>query len=311
MDQWLNYHHLHYFWLIAREGSLTGAAKKLRLSPSTLSTQLKQLETALEMPLFHRQGRRLVLTERGRTVLAYADEIFSLGAELREFVGRDESAEGVALRVRVGVADILPRLLAWHFLQPALELDRETHIVCRSDTSERLVAELALHEVDIVITDAPVGLARGVRAHTHPVGHSEVGVFATPERAAELRRAWPDSLAGSPMLLPAEGTTLRRSLDLWFANRKLRPLVVGEFEDSALLKAFGEAGVGCFAMSAVLEADLHERYGVEMVGVLDGVEDRLFAVTMQRTPSHPAVRRMLAAARARLSGTAQNNAESA
>ncbi len=301
MDHWLNYHHLHYFWLIAREGSLTQAAKKLRLSPSTLSTQLKQLETALETPLFHRQGRRLVLTDRGRTVLAYADEIFSLGAELREAVASESGGEGVALRTRVGVADILPRLLAWHFLEAAIDMDQEVHLVCRSDRPERLVADLALHELDIVLTDAPVGLARGVRAHTHPLGSSGVDIFAAPALAQRLRRGWPDSLAGTPMLLPSEGTTLRRTLDLWFANRKLRPLIVGEFDDSALLKAFGEAGVGCFAMASVLADDLARRYGVESVGRLEGVEERLFAVTMSRKPPHAAVRHMLAAARATLS----------
>lgn len=300
VDNWLNYHHLHYFWLIAREGSLTGAARKLRLAPSTLSAQLKQLEERLETPLFHRQGRGLVLTDAGRTVLAYADDIFQLGSELRDAVARQTDAP-VAVRLRVGIADILPKLVAWRFLEPALSLGEHVHLVCTEDTPERLVADLAVHEVDLVLTDAPVGLARGVRAHTHPLGESPVSLYAVPELAARLRVAFPDSLGGAPLLLPAEGTTLRRSLDLWFAERSLRPHVVGEFEDSALLKAFGQAGVGALAMPSVLNQDLEERYGLLEVGALPGVSERFFAVTMQREPSHPAVARILAKARTQLS----------
>lgn len=297
---WLNYHHLHYFWMVAREGNLTRASKKLRLSPSTVSAQVRLLEGALDQELFHRQGRRLVLTDAGRTVLAYADQIFSLGAELQGTLARDPDGTTAPLRLRVGVADILPKLIAWRFLQPALALEQDVHLVCREDTPERLVAELAVHEVDVVLSDTPVGLARGVRAHTHPLGSGTVSLYAAPALARPLRRAWPDALAGAPILLQAEGTTMRRSLDTWFADRSLRPLVVGEFEDSALLKAFGRAGVGCFAMPTALEDELVSRYGVEPVGLLEGVEERFFAITMTRSPENPALRRVLEAAGATL-----------
>jgi LysR family transcriptional activator of nhaA len=299
---WLNYHHLHYFWMVAREGNLTRAAKKLRLSPSTVSAQIKLLEGSLDQDLFHRQGRRLVLTDAGRTVLGYADQIFSLGAELRSTLSREADGAPVPLRLRVGIADILPKLIAWRFLQPALAMQEDVHLVCREDSPERLVADLAVHEVDVVLSDTPVGLARGVRAHTHPLGSGTVSLYAVPKMAKHLRRAWPDRLAGTPILLQAEGTTMRNSLDAWFADRNLRPLVVGEFEDSALLKAFGQAGVGCFAMPTVLEEELISRYGVEPVGLLDGIEERFFAITMSRNPENPALRRVLEAAGARLSG---------
>jgi LysR family transcriptional regulator, transcriptional activator of nhaA len=293
---WLNYHHLHYFWMVAREGNLTRAAQKLRLSPSTVSTQVKLLESALDQQLFHRQGRRLVLTDAGRTVLGYADQIFSLGAELRGTLARGLDGTPAPLHLRVGVADILPKLIAWRLLEPALGLEQDVHLVCREDSPERLVADLAVHEVDVVISDTPVGLARGVRAHTHPLGSDTVSLYATPKLAARLRRAWPDSLAGTPILLQAEGTTMRHGLDTWFADRSLRPLIVGEFEDSALLKAFGRAGVGCFAMPTMLEEELVSRYGVEPVGLLEGVEERFFAITMSRKPENPALRRVLEAA---------------
>jgi LysR family transcriptional activator of nhaA len=296
---WLNYHHLHYFWLVAREGTLTAAAEKLRLSPSTVSTQIRQLEAQIGEPLFHRQGRGLVLTDLGRTTLAYADRIFSVGRELRELLARGGGAAGPR-QLRVGVADILPKLVAWRFLEPALHMAEAVHLVCRADAPEALVAALAVHEIDVVLTDAPVGLARGVRAYTHPFGGSAVGLYATPALAADLRRAFPDTLAGSPMLLPSEGTTLRRGLDRWLAARSLRPLVVAEFEDSALLKTFGQASVGSFAMPILIEDELIARFGVERVGLLDGLEERFFATTMHREPSHPAVRRLLEAAGQRL-----------
>ncbi len=297
MSDWLNYHHLHYFWLVAREGNLTRAARKLHLSPSTVSAQIRQLEDNLGHELFHRQGRRLVLTDIGRTTLAYADDIFALGQELSEAV-RPGDGGASSLRVRVGIADILPKAVAFRFLHPAYAMGREVHLVCREDSPERLVADLAVHEIDVVLSDAPVGLARGVRAHTHPIGGSAVAIYAVPARADSLRRAWPDALAGAPILLQAEGTTLRRSLDRWFAERSIRPLVVGEFEDSALLKSFGREGIGCFAMPTILEAELRQNYGVELIGELTGVEEQFFAITMQRRPSHAAVRHLVDTARA-------------
>ncbi len=288
----LNYHHLQYFWLVAHEGSLTRAAKKLRLSPSTVSAQLKLLEEQFGQPLLHRRGRGLVLTELGRTSLSYADRIFNTGQELTERVRQGDAGAG-PVQLRVGVADVLPKLVAWRFLEPALAGGPSVHLICRAASAERLVADLAVHDLDVVLTDAPVGLARGLRAFTHPISRSPVALYARPSAAQALKKGFPESLGGAPILLPSDGTTLRRSLDRWFAERSLRPLVVAELDDSALLKTLGRAGVGAFAMPTRVEDELVGSYGVVPVALLEGVEERVFATTLQRQPSHAVVRQLL------------------
>lgn len=291
----LNYHHLHYFWLVAREGRLTAAADKLGLSPSTLSAQIRQLEEQVGVELFRRRGRGMELTDAGRAALDTADQIFGLGQELQAGLRTIGSAAAV-LRLRVGVADVLPKALSARLVQPALQIARPVHLVCRQGRPERLIADLGLHDVDLVLTDAPAGLSRGLRVHTHPLRSSPVGLYGAPALAARIRDAFPAALEGAPLLLSGEGTARRRAVEAWLAGRGLRPQVIAECEDSAMLKSFGQAGLGLIAMPTAVEGELASWYGMQPVGVLDGVEEQVFAVTTERRPTHAGVRAILAAA---------------
>lgn len=291
---WLNYHHLQYFWRVAHAGGLTAAARELRLAPSTVSAQIQALEAQLGVQLFLRRGRRLELSPAGRAALAQADQIFALGHELPRLVG-DAGAEA-ELHLRVGVADVLPRLLVARALQPALSLPRRVHLRCRQGRPERLAAELAQHELDVVLTDAPLPLSGGGRHHAHPLSAGPVALYAAPAVAARLAEGFPASLDGAPLLVPAEGARGRRGLEDWLAARGLRPVVAAEVDDSALVKALAATGLGAFAMPTAVEAELVGRLGLARVGLLDGLEDRLYALTLSRRPSHAGVRALLASA---------------
>ena len=267
--EWLNYHHLLYFWTMARQGSLARASAELRLAQSTISGQIRALEDSLGEKLFARRGRRLVLTEMGRVVFRYAEEIFSLGRELRDAVkGRPV---GRPLSLMVGVADVVPKLVARRLLEPALKLPEPVRLICREDKPERLFAELAVHNLDIVLADAPIDPSIRIRAFSHLLGECGIVFFGTAKLAAAHRRNFPESLDGAPVILPTENTTLRRSLDQWFAARGIRPRVVGEFEDSALLKVFGQVGMGLFPASSVIADEVQRQYQVRPVGRLDAV----------------------------------------
>jgi LysR family transcriptional activator of nhaA len=298
--EWLNYHHLHYFWLVAREGSLANASKTLRLAQSTVSGQIQTLERTLGEELFVRSGRRLVLTEIGRVVYRYADEIFSLGRELQDAIkGRPVARP---LRLVVGIADVVPKLVARQLLAPALKLPGPMHLVCHEDKPDLLLAELAVHNLDVVIADAPVGPSVKVRAFNHLLGECDVVFFATPRLAATYKRHFPKSLDGAPLILPTENTTLRRSLDQWFVTHGVRPKVVGEFEDNALLKVFGQAGMGLFPASSVIAKEVERQYGVQPIGKLDGLRERFYAISVERKLKHPAVIAISQEARQKLFG---------
>lgn len=285
--EWLNYHHLLYFWTVAREGSLAAASARLHLAQSTVSGQIRSLEESLGEKLFVRSGRRLVLTEMGRVVFRYAEEIFTLGRELRDAVqGRPV---GRPLSLVVGVADVVPKLVARRLLEPALRLSEPIRLVCREDKPERLLAQLAVHELDVVLSDGPVDPSISVRAFSHLLGDCGVAFFAKPKLAAVHARRFPMSLDGAPMLLPTENTALRRSLDQWFAARGIRPSVVGEFEDSALLKVFGQTGLGIFPAPSVIAAEVQRQYQVRLVGRVDDVRERFYAISVERKLKHPAV----------------------
>ncbi len=293
--EWLNYHHLLYFWTIARAGSVSAAATELRLAQPTLSGQLRVFEDRLGKKLFQRSGRSLVLTDVGRDVFRYADEIFALGRELMDSVhGRPT---GQPQRLLVGVAGVVPKLVAYRLLEPALRLSEPVRLVCREDHSERLLADLAVQALDLVISDAPIAPSVRVRAFNHLLGESGVTFFAVSPLAAAHRRGFPGSLNGAPMLLPVEATVLRRSLDQWFAAHDLRPRIVSEFEDSALLKAFGHAGVGIFPGPTIIEAQIRQQYGVTVVGRTDEVKERFYAITVERRLKNPAVVAISEAAR--------------
>jgi len=294
---WLNYHHLLYFWTVAREGSLTSGSVKLHLTPQTVSAQLRTLEDALGEKLFDRSHRRLALTEVGRFVYGYADEIFLLGRELTETL--QGGVTGRPLRLLIGVADVLPKLLAYRLIEPALRIE-EVRIECSEDTSEGLLARLAVNELDVVLSDAPVPLGVSVRAFNHLLGECGITFMAAAPLAKAYRSGFPQSLDGAPVLLPAEGTALRRSLDQWFDGLGIRPIAVGEFDDSALLKVFGQAGLGIFAVPSIVADDARRQYKVRTLGKTDEVVERWYAISVERRVQHPAVVAICDTARARL-----------
>jgi LysR family transcriptional activator of nhaA len=284
---WLNYHHLFYFWTVVREGGVGRAAEQLRLSQPTISTQVRALEDRLGEKLFTRVGRRLVPTDVGQLVFRYADEIFTLGRELQETV-RDRGPGRLA-RFVVGVADVLSKRIAYRLLAPALRLPQPMRIVCREAGTEALLAALAMHDVDLVLADTPVPPTVHVKAYNHLLGESGVTCFAVPRLAAKLRRRFPASLAGAPMLLPGEGTVVRRQLEDWFHSSGIRPVVVGEFDDSALMKAFGENGAGVFVAPSAIAPETRRQYRVAAIGELEGIRERFYAISYERRITHPAV----------------------
>lgn len=296
--EWLNFHHLRYFWAAAKEGGVTRAGQKLNITQPTVSSQIRELEEALGAKLFAKRGRTLELTEMGRVVYRYADEIFGLGRELLNTV-KGRATERTP-RLAVGIANVVPKLITYRLLEPAFALGEAVQIVCHEDRTDRLLAELALHELDLVLTDAPVGPGLSVRAYNHLLGESSVTVFGTSELASEYATRFPRSLDGAPFLLPTAGSSLRNSLEQWFDAEEIQPKVVGEFEDSALLKVFGEAGRGLFAAPTVIEEDVSRRYKVQRLGVADTVRERFLAISVERRLKHPAVVAISQAARSTL-----------
>ena len=292
---WLNYHHLLYFWTVARLGSIARATEELHLTQPAISAQIRALERALGEKLFAKSGRQLVLTDTGRVVYRYADEIFTTGRELQETLAGRPS--GLPARLTVGVTDAMPKLLSFRLLEPALTGGDPVRLVLREDTPERLLADLAIHALDLVLTDAPVPPTVKVRAHDHLLGESTVTIFAAPALARTHRRRFPASLEGAPFLYPTDNTMLRRSLDEWFAARGVRPLAVAEIEDSAVLTEFGKRGVGLFAAPTVMEAELRRQYGVNVVGRIAEVRERFYAISVERKITHPAVLAITRAAR--------------
>jgi LysR family transcriptional activator of nhaA len=298
--EWLNYHHLLYFWTVARIGSVSRASAELRLTQATVSAQLKSLERALGEKLFRKSGRHLVLTDTGKVVFRYAEEIFSLGQELMGTLkGRPP---GRMARVTVGVTDVMPKLVVYQLIEPALKLKEPYRIICREGTNSELLAALAVHDIDVMLSDAPMDPAVNVRAFNHLLGESGVILFGAAGLVAKYRTGFPQSLDGAPFLLPTSNTTARRSLDQWFEARHIRPAIVAEFEDSALLQVFGQRGLGLFVAHSLSSVEIQRQYGVKVVGQLDGVTERFYAVSLDRKLKHPAVVAISEAARARLAG---------
>lgn len=296
--EWLNYHHLLYFWMVGREGSVSRAARELRLAQPTVSGQIRALEDRLGEKLFQRAGRRLVLTDTGQMVYRYADEIFGLGRELLAAVQGRPS--GRSPRFTVGIADVVPKLIAHRLLEPALRMPGSLRLVCHEAKPSELLGELALHRLDLVISDAPVGADLHVRAFHHLLGECGVSFLASRRFAARLRRGFPRSLDAAPMILPTPNTTLRRALDQWLESEALRPRVVAEFEDSALLKTFGQAGHGVFPVPSAIESEVCRQFRVRVVGRSEAVRERFYAISVQRRLTHPAVLAITQAARERL-----------
>ncbi len=292
---WLNYHHLLYFWMTAREGSITRACHALHLTQPTVSGQIRELERALKTRLFERSGRSLVLTDAGRLVYRYADEIFTLGRELQDAL--HDRPRGEPLRFAVGIADTLPKVLVHRLLAPASTLGEEVRITCVDGSPDRLLAELALHELDLVIGDYPAHPRPGLKAFNHLLGECGISFCATAALAGRHRRGFPLSLSGAPLLLPYGNTALRRTLEQWFDDQGIRPHVCGEFADSGLLKVFGASGAGIFAVPTAVEADVKRMYGVSVVGRETSIRERFYAISVEKRLKHPAVVAITKAAR--------------
>ena len=293
--EWLNYHHLLYFWVVAKQGSITKASKELRLAHPTISAQIHRLEEVLGEKLFERKGRQLVLTEFGRTALHYADEIFSLGREFMDTARGRPS--GRSIRFVVGISDVLPKSVVYRILEPAFRLEGDLRIVCREGSAEGFMGELAMHTVDVVLSDSPAGPGTSVRAFSHPLGECGTAFFAAPELATACRRRFPRSLDGVPFLLPGANSALRRTLEAWFDSLDIRPKVVAEVDDAALAKIAGEAGLGVFAAPDVMEKEVRHRYKVQLIARAEEVRQRFFAISVERKIKHPAVVAISEAAR--------------
>jgi LysR family transcriptional activator of nhaA len=298
--EWLNYHHLFYFWTVARAGSIARASAELRLAQPTISNQLKTLEANLGVKLLERQGRRLVLTDVGRTVLRYADDIFRTGRELQNAV--KGLPTGQRLRLVAGVADVIPKRMAALLLQPAVDAHPDLVLVCREGPLPQLLAALAIHDLDVVLADVPASEEVKVKAFNHRLGDCGTTFFAAA-RHAHVKKGFPRSLQGVPTLLPSEGTALRRSLEAWFDANAFRPAIAGEFDDSALMKAFGARGLGVFPAARVLEEEIRQQYGVQVVGRVEEVRETFYAITVERRLRHPAIVTLAGVARDALFGT--------
>ncbi len=297
---WLNYHHLYYFWTIMREKSLTAASVKLRLAPSTVSSQLARLEEAMGGKLFHRQGRSLEPTDLGRLVYEYADRIFALGRELLDTLHSGPSTGPLSLRV--GIVDVLPKLVARRLLEPAGRLPEPVRLICHEGKEEALLAALALHNLDVVLSETPIRSGLSVKAYSHLLGECGVSFFGVERLAAPLRADFPRSLDKAPMLLPMPMTSLRGGLDQWFAAHSIQPNPRGEFDDSALLMVFGQEGEGIFAAPSVIEEEVLRQFQVGVVGRTSEVRMRFYALSVERIIRHPAVTAISEAARQRLFG---------
>lgn len=285
--EWLNYHHLLYFWTVAREGSIARASETLRLAPPTISAQLKTLEESLGEKLFIRKGRGLALTDAGRMVLDYADEIFSLGREMMNVV-RQQPGER-AHRLHVGVVDSVPKLLAREILKPVLRMRPPTHLVVREGKLQSLVGELALHHLDMVLSDHPFSEPSPIKIFHHRLGECGVTFFAAPALARKLRKNFPKSLDRAPALLHAENTAMRRSLETWFDSIGVRPRVLAEFEDSALMKVFGSDAQGFFALPSVAIDEVKRSHAVSVIGSTNDCRERFYLISAERRLKNPAI----------------------
>lgn len=299
MDTSLNFHHLRYFWVTAREGSVTRAAKKLRVTQPTVSEQLRLLEETLGETLLRREGRRLVLTEVGRTVIRFADEIFSLGTDLVDTVrGRPT---GKPTRLAVGISEAIPKVVAYRILEPAIVPGSDLRIVCEEDVPERLIAKLTSHAIDVMITDEPIAPTHA-NVYSHLLGECGVSVFGIAKLAREAKKDFPRSLAGAPMLLPMTGTVLRREIDQWLEARQITPRVVGELADPALMTVFAQAGAGLIVAPDAIASEPALTQGLRRIGAMKPLRERFYVVTAERKIAHPAVLLIAGAARKKLFG---------
>lgn len=291
----VNFQHLLYFWSVVRTGSVTRAADELALSVPTVSAQLRSLEERLGEKLLEKSGRKLVPTEAGRVVFSFAEQIFSLGREMLDALAHRPSQR--PLRLSVGIDDVLPKEIALRLLEPAMRLKQPVRLSCREGTLEHLVTKLAVRDLDVVLSDAPVTPTLNVRAYNHLLGASGVCWMAAPAIAASLKRGFPRSLDGVPMLLPTDDTAIRRALDQWLEQQEVRPILVGEFEDYGLLREFARAGYGFAPVPLVQERQFRREYGFQRVGTARPVTAQFYAISLERSVKHPAVAAIIEGAR--------------
>jgi len=291
----VNYKHLHYFWAVAKEGGVARASERLHLTPQTISGQLSLLEDYLGTALFTRVGRNLELTETGRLVLSYADEIFSLGGELENVIHR--LPDGRPQLFRVGVVDVLPKSIAHRILKPALHMQEPVRMICREASLDALLAELAVHRLDLVLADRPIPPTVSTRGFSHKLGECAVSFFATEKLEKKLTGDFPRCLDGAPLLLPSSGNQLRSGIDQWLDKHRIHPHMIAEFDDSALMKAFGQESAGIFIAPAAIEAEVEWQYQVTAIGRVDEVKEPFYAISVERRILHPIVSAVIEAAR--------------
>lgn len=295
----MNFKHLYYFWATAKAGGIMRAGKQLHTTPQTLSAQIKLLEERLGCALFRKSGRRLELTDEGRVALGYADQIFALSAELEEAIGKSRSGPAV-LDFRVGIADSVPKAIAYRLLEPALGLSEPVRLICHEGKFRDLLGQLSVHRLDLVIADEPMGKQHSVKAFDHPLGTTEMSFFATRHLKSTLQGAFPQCLHGAPMLVQGASSAMRQRFEVWLARHRLRPRAIGEFDDAALMKAFGREGRGVFMTPTVLEAETCAQYSVDLIGRTSELVEEFYAISVERRITHPCVAAITEAARGAL-----------
>ena len=296
----LNYRQLHYFWTVAKTGSITRAAEQLNLMPQTISGQITLLEQTFGIELFQRVGRQLELTDAGRQALPYAEQMFQLGNELQTLL-RGQAGQQV-LPLRVGVADVVPKSIVYRLIAPSMHLPEAVHITCREDKLERLLADLAVQRLDLVISDSPMPAHLDIKGYSQKLGESGISFFATPALAAEYGPGFPASLEGAPLLIPGQETMVRSRLLRWFGEQLIQPRIVGEFDDSALMQAFGQSGSGLFIGPSVIAEEIQAQHRVTLVGQTEAVRESFYAISVERKVSHPGIVAITEGARRELFG---------
>jgi LysR family transcriptional activator of nhaA len=283
----LNYRQLHYFWVVAKTGSIVRACEQLNLTPQTISGQISLLEQTYGIELFRRVGRQLELTEAGRQTLPYAEQMFQLGGELELMLRAQPNEQQILFRV--GVADVVPKSIVYRLIAPTMELSEPMRITCREDKLERLLADLAIQRLDLVISDSPMPSHLDIKGYSQKLGECGISFFATAELAAQYGQDFPRGLHGAPLLIPGPETVVRSRLQRWFAEQQIQPRIVGEFDDSALMQAFGQSGSGIFIGPSVIADEVIRQYGVELIGQTDAVTESFYAISVERKVKHPGI----------------------
>ncbi|KRP59606.1 transcriptional activator NhaR [Pseudomonas orientalis] len=283
----LNYRQLHYFWVVAKTGSIVRACEQLNLTPQTISGQISLLEQTFGIALFQRAGRQLELTEAGRQALPYAEQMFQTGNELEAMLRAQPNEQQIVFRV--GVADVVPKSIVYRLIAPTMELSEPIRITCREDKLERLLADLAIQRLDLVISDSPMPTHLDIKGYSQKLGECGISFFATHALAEQHGGAFPECLHGAPLLIPGAETVVRSRLQRWFADQQIQPRIIGEFDDSALMQAFGQSGSGIFIAPSVIADEVVRQYGVALIGQTDAVTESFYAISVERKVKHPGI----------------------